>query len=115
MCTNIGITGTSIDPFGQVLIGSVSDDPYDIRTHVVVERSRGAYGFIGTELAALADTVSMPDYNRSVAGWPTRALNEKGLGYTWTFAPEKPANVAPPGAYKSSAAWAEIMRHCATV
>jgi Acyl-coenzyme A:6-aminopenicillanic acid acyl-transferase len=115
MCTNIGLTGSSADPFGKVLIGGVSDDPYDIRTRVVVERSAHAYAFIGTELKALSDSVSMPGYNASVAGWPTRALNEKGLAYTWTFAHEKPENAAPADAYKSSTAWAEIMRHCATI
>ncbi len=115
MCTNIGLTGSSAEPFGNVLIGGVSDDPYDIRTRVVVERSTEGYAFIGTELKALSDDVSMPGYNDSVAGWPTRALNEKGLAYTWTFAHEKPENRAPASAYKSSAAWANIMRHCASV
>jgi hypothetical protein len=115
MCTNIGLTGGSAEPFGKVLIGGVSDDPYDIRTRLVVERSPGCYAFIGTELKALSDDVSMPDYNASVAGFPTRALNEKGLAYTWTFAHERPENLAPADAVKSSAAWAKIMRHCAIV
>jgi hypothetical protein len=114
MCTNIGLTGRKY-PFAKALIGGVSDDPYDIRTRVVVERSVHGYAFIGTELKALSEEVSMPGYNASVAGWPTRALNEKGLAYTWTFAHEKPENVAPADAFKSSTAWAEIMRHCATI
>jgi hypothetical protein len=114
MCTNIGLT-CSADSFAKVLIGGVSDDPYDIRTRVVVERSAHGYAFIGTELKALSDDVSMPGYNASVAGWPTRALNEKGLAYTWTFAHEKPENVAPADAFKSSAGWAQIMRRCATI
>ena len=114
MCTNIGLTGSKY-PFAKVLIGGVSDDPYDIRTRVVVERSVHGYAFIGTELKALSEEVSMPGYNASVAGWPTRALNEKGLAYTWTFAHEKPENVAPADAFKSSTAWAEIMRRCATI
>ena len=115
MCTNFGLTGASVDPFGKVLLGSVSDDPYDIRTRVVVERSGEGYAFIGTELAAVSSTVSLPDYNASVAGWPTRALNEKGLGYTWTFVAEKPDNAAPADGCKSADAFAEIMRTCATV
>jgi hypothetical protein len=115
MCTNIGLTGSSAEPFGKVLIGSVSDDPYDIRTRLVVERSPRCYAFIGTELKALSDDVSMPGYNASVAGFPTRALNEKGLAYTWTFAHERPENLPSADAIKSSAAWAKIMRHCAIV
>ena len=115
MCTNFGLTGTSAVPFGRVLLGGVSDDPYDIRTRVVVERSNEGYAFVGTELAALSSAVSMPEYNSTVAGWPTRALNEKGLAYTWTFVAERPENVAPAGGYKSSPAFAEIMRTCATV
>ena len=72
MCTNIGLTGSKY-PFAKVLIGGVSDDPYDIRTRVVVERSVHGYAFIGTELKALSEEVSMPGYNASVGGWPTRA------------------------------------------
>jgi hypothetical protein len=115
MCTNFGFTGTSAVPFGKVFLGGVSDDPYDIRTRVVVERSGHGYAFIGTELAAMSADVSMPDYNDSVAGWPTRALNEKGLAFTWTFVAEKPENQAPANGYKSAAACAEIMRTCSTV
>jgi hypothetical protein len=115
MCTNIGVTGTSAEPFGKSLIGSVSDDPYGIRTRVVVERPAQGYAVIGTDLAPLSEAVSMPDYSGTFAGWPTRALNEKGLAYTWTFAPEKPTNRAAAEAYKSSPAWSEIMRCCVNV
>ena len=38
MCTNIGATGDAVAPAGRAYIGGVSDDPYDIRTKLVVRR-----------------------------------------------------------------------------
>ena len=78
MCTNIGATGHSLYAGDRAYIGSVSDDPYDIRTRVVVERSAdaGSYDFIGTDLAPLAAEVSAAEYSDSVSGMPTRGLNE---------------------------------------
>ena len=53
MCTNIGATGASVLGGSKVYFGSVSDDPYDIRTRVIVEREAGGYAFVGTDLVPL--------------------------------------------------------------
>ena len=62
MCTNIGATGNSVAPKGGVYIGGVSDDPYDIRTKVIVRHPERGHAFIGTHLAPLAEA-SAQDYS----------------------------------------------------
>ncbi|MFO1349433.1 MAG: carcinine hydrolase/isopenicillin-N N-acyltransferase family protein [Gammaproteobacteria bacterium] len=113
MCTNIGATlglGKA-----SVLIGGVSDDPYDIRTKLIVRRPKKGYAYIGTYLAPLPGTASAAEYADSVSGAPTRGLNEQGLAFTWTLALEKPENQAPAGALKPHDCWDAVMRRAATV
>jgi len=115
MCTNIGATGLAASPGGGTWIGGVSDDPYDIRTTVVVRRPEEGFAWIGTHLAPLEAGASDQEYSDSVSGAPTRALNEAGLGFTWTLALEKPENRAPPGALKPHDLWHTVMTRCGTV
>ena len=115
MCTNIGATGHAAGPAGGTYIGGVSDDPYDIRTTVLVRRPAGGYAYVGTHLAPLESSASVEDYSDSVSGAPTRGLNEAGLGFTWTLALERPENRAPPGALKPHDLWHAVMTRCATV
>jgi hypothetical protein len=114
MCTNIGATGAAAIPAGRVYIGGVSDDPYDIRTKLIVCRPAAGHAFIGTHLAPLA-AASAQSYSDSVSGAPTRGLNEAGLGFTWTLAVEKPDNRDPEGAMKPHDVWAAVMTGCSTV
>lgn len=114
MCTNIGAT-LGLNHGGPVLIGSVSDDPYDIRTKVIVRRPDEGYAYVGTHLAPLPGTASAAEYSDEVSGAPTRGLNEKGLAFTWTLALEKSQNQAPEGALKPHDAWDQVMRRCANV
>lgn len=115
MCTNIAAAGGSVRDRGKPLIASVSDDPYDIRTKVIVERPADGYAYVGTALRALGSSVSAAEYSDSTAGTPTRGLNEKGLAFTWAFAWERPDHRPAPGGMKSHQAWGEVMRRCATV
>jgi hypothetical protein len=114
MCTNIGAAGDAVVPEGRVYIGSVSDDPYDIRTKLILRRPPGGHAFIGTHLAPLA-AASAQGYSDSVSGAPTRGLNEQGLAFTWTLALEKADNGDPEGAMKPHDVWAAVMTRCATV
>jgi acyl-CoA:6-aminopenicillanic acid acyl transferase len=115
MCTNVAAAGKSVRTAGAVYIGSVSDDPYDIRTRVVVERTPHAYAYLGTDLVPLSAATSAAEYAASTSGAPTRGLNECGLAFTWAYAWEKPENKPPPGGLKAHQAWGEVMRSCATV
>lgn len=115
MCTNVGATGASVQPNGKVYIGSNSDDPYDIRTRVIVKRPPDGYAYVGTDLASLSGDASAAEYSSSVSGAPTRALNEKGLAFTWALAFERPDHQPPEGALKPHAFWSTVMQRCATV
>jgi hypothetical protein len=115
MCTNVAAAGRSVRDPGKVFIGSVSDDPYDIRTRVIVERGRDGYAYVGTDLAPLSTAASAAEYARTTSGAPTRGLNERGLAFTWAYTWEKPENKPPLDAVKAHQAWGEVMRRCATV
>jgi hypothetical protein len=115
MCTNVGFTGVAVGEGSKVSIGSVSDDPYDIRTRVIVRRPRGGYGYVGTDLMVLSAASSAAEYSASVCGAPTRALNEEGLAFTWALAYERPENKADKGALKPHELWDAVMRKCSTV
>lgn len=114
-CVNVGATGRGALPPGTAYLGSVSDDPYDIRTRLVVRRPAGRYAFIGTELLALGAASSDPDYIAMVNGGPTRAINERGLAFTWTLAGEREDNHAADGALSPSRFWTTVMECCATL
>jgi hypothetical protein len=115
MCTNIGATGDAVTPAGRAYIGSVSDDPYDIRTKVVVRRPADRHAFVGTHLQPLVAAASAQAYSDSVSGAPTRGLNDAGLAFTWTLAVERKDNPDPAGAMKPHDVWAEVITRCATV
>ncbi len=114
-CVNVGATGSAAAPSGRAYIGSVSDDPYDIRTRLVVRRTPGRYAFIGTELVALASSNSDPEYLALINGGPTRGLNERGLAFTWTLAGEKADHRAPEGALSPARFWETVAESCASV
>src|SRR5262249_33126532 len=115
MCTNIGAVGRSASPRSRVYIGSVSDDPYDIRTKVIVRRPKNGYAYVGTDLRPLSSSVSAAEYSDSVSGAPTRGLNEKGLAFTWALVFESKQNQAPAGGRRPQQIWGEVMQRCATV
>lgn len=114
MCTTIGATGKGVAG-GGALVGSVSDDPYDIRTRVVVRRPQHGHAFIGTDLAPLESETSAAEYSASISGLPTRAVNDQGLAFTWALAFERRENAPSEGALKAQSLWTEVMTRCATV
>lgn len=80
MCTIFGrgeLAGCK-SPFG--FLASTSDDPYGVRTHVIAKSPLHAYRFIGTRIKSLKNTVPWE-------GMLTRALNEKGLAFTYSYVP----------------------------
>ena len=80
-CFLVGVTGTDANPAGDALIGSVSDDPYDIRTFLRVVRPPGAPRHIGTELVSMSErTLTERGYIAS-PGETTRGINEHGLAF----------------------------------
>jgi hypothetical protein len=115
MCTNISAAGRSLRDAAKVYIASVSDDPYDLRTRLVVVRPKSGYAYIGTDLSPITAVVSVESYSESTSGFPTRGLNEKGLAFTWAYAWENPDNPVLRHGRKANEAWDELMRRCATI
>ncbi|TRZ51705.1 hypothetical protein D4S03_04645 [bacterium] len=114
-CVNIGATGRSVIPREKVYIGSVSDDPYDIRTRIVVKRRPGVFSFVGTELVSVDPSVSDPEYMTMVKGAPSRGINEKGFSFTWTLTLEKAENKPPHRAMGPAELWANVLEGCGMV
>lgn len=81
-CFLIGATGDGVTKTGEALIGSVSDDPYDVRTFVRVVNPENAQSHIGTELISTSEhTLSERGYFAST-GETTRGVNQSGLSFT---------------------------------
>ena len=74
MCTNIGATGSSVGRTGKTYIGSVSDDPYDIRTKVVVRRNPTELGYIGTHLSPLNESIPIKRKFGLFSSLPLRSI-----------------------------------------
>lgn len=51
-CFLMGVTGRGVSANGEALIGSVSDDPYDVRTFLRQVKPAGWQAHIGTELVS---------------------------------------------------------------
>lgn len=69
-------------PSGSVLLASNSDDPWDVRTRLVVGQGSTGLKYVGTELLC-------PDSNVPWANMITRSLNEAGFAYTWAYVEPK--------------------------
>ena len=54
-CFLMGVTGPGVSVNGEALIGSVSDDPYDVRTFLRQVRPAGSQAHIGTELVSTTE------------------------------------------------------------
>jgi hypothetical protein len=95
-CANIATVVES--PGGpRWLLGSVSDDPYDIRTRVIVDQEPGGMKYVATELSSVAgQEMSQRGYvvNEGERG---RGVNQAGVGFTWAFAQESDAADVPGG------------------
>jgi hypothetical protein len=81
-CFLIGVTGPGISASGEALIGSVSDDPYDIRTFLRQVTPAGFQAHLGTELISTTEHTLTERGYFAHPGETTRGLNEHGLAFT---------------------------------
>jgi hypothetical protein len=82
-CVLIGATGDGVTVDGKALIGSVSDDPYDIRTVVrTITPGDGSHAHIGTELVSLTDETLLERGYLCSPHETTRGVNEAGVAFT---------------------------------
>ena len=114
-CFLIGVTGPGFSATGEALIGSVSDDPYDIRTFLRLVRSPGQLAHIGTELVSTTEhTLSERGYFAH-PGETTRGLNAGGLAFTcaMVFEKERAGGTLQPTSFADLTH--KMMRECDTV
>jgi Acyl-coenzyme A:6-aminopenicillanic acid acyl-transferase len=114
-CFLIGVTGPGITAQGDALLGSVSDDPYDVRTFLRTVAPADALAHIGTELVSTSEhTLTQRGYFAR-PGETTRGINASGLAFTCAMVIEaetvKAAREATPYADLTE----RMMRRCRTV
>jgi hypothetical protein len=88
-CFLIGVTGPGVSAHGEALIGSVSDDPYDIRTFFRLVRPAGSQAHLGTELISTTEHTLVERGYFAHPGETTRGINENGLAFTCAMVFEK--------------------------
>lgn len=113
-CTNVAVVGASLPRDRQWLVGSVSDDPYDIRTRVIVDKQPGGLKYVATELQPISD-VGMAERGYVVNEEErARGVNEAGFGFTWAFAQEEDTTPSADGL--SSGEFArQVLSNCTSV
>jgi len=114
-CFLIGVTGKEWTKTGNAYIGSVSDDPYDIRTFLKKVHYKNDVDHIGTELISTTEhTLSERGYFAR-PGETTRGLNSSGLGFTCALVEDDKTFDKP----KNLPAYADIteqmMKTCSSV
>ena len=85
----MGVTGPGITANGEALIGSASDDPYDVRTFLRQVKSAGSQAHMGTELVSTTENTLVERGYFAHPGETTRGINESGLAFTCAMVFEK--------------------------
>jgi hypothetical protein len=114
-CFLIGVTGRGFSLNGEALIGSVSDDPYDIRTFLRLVTPAEKLAHIGTELVSTSEHTLVERGYFAHPGETTRGLNAGGLAFTcaMVFEKELPERTLPATSFADLTQ--KMMRECATV
>ncbi|NGX58512.1 MAG: hypothetical protein K940chlam3_01419, partial [Chlamydiae bacterium] len=81
-CFLIGVTGPGFSKNGDALLGSVSDDPYDVRTFMKLVRPAGNLAHLGSELISTTEHTLTERGYFAHPGETTRGVNEAGLAFT---------------------------------
>lgn len=113
-CFLVGVTGKDYTENGEALIGSVSDDPYDIRTFLKYVPDKKDFSHIGTEL------ISTTEHTLTERGYfanpdeTTRGINKAGLAFTCAMVMEKEEVINKEGTPYHQLTTA-IMKKCSSV
>lgn len=113
-CFLIGVTGEGVSVDGDALLGSVSDDPYDVRTQLRTVRPAGALAHVGTELVSTTERTLADRGYFSHPNETGRGVNEAGLAFTIALALEA-ETARPAGAIDFADIVDGMMGRCETV
>jgi len=114
-CFLIGVTGSGFSRQGNPLLGSVSDDPYDVRTFMKLVRPHGRLQHIGTELISTTEHSLTERGYFARPGETTRGLNEAGLAFTCAMVIEDESIPKKLEATPYADITDQMMRQCKTV
>jgi hypothetical protein len=114
-CFLLGATGNGFTTDGNAIIGSVSDDPYDIRTFLREMRPEKSLPHIGTELVSTSEhTLSERGYFAR-PGETTRGLNQAGLAFTCAMIIEDETIPRDKSASNFADLTEKILKECLTI
>jgi hypothetical protein len=95
-CSNVAVVVGENEGSARWVIASVSDDPFDVRTRVIVDRD-GPLDYVSTELHP-AQTTGMAERGYVVAeGERGRGVNEAGFALCWAYVDEREVDPASQG------------------
>jgi hypothetical protein len=114
-CFLIGVTGPGVSARGEALIGSVSDDPYDIRTFLKLVKPAGFQAHLGTELISTTEHTLTERGYFAHPGETTRGLNKSGLAFTCAMVFEKESTEKTSQAILFADLTHKMMLQCETV
>ncbi len=114
-CFLIGVTGKGYTKKGVALLGSVSDDPYDVRTFVRSEHPQGLLAHVGTELVATRPPSFEERGFFCQEGETSRGVNAAGLAFNSALLFEDETQPKIPNPAPFSRLSRQIMEECHTV
>lgn len=114
-CFLIGVTGKAYTRDGEALLGSVSDDPYDIRTFVRSLHPLNRMAHVGTELVATKPPSFEERGYFCKAGDTSRGVNSAGLAFTCAMLFEDREQPKKPNSTSFSLLTKQMMEECRNV
>ena len=94
-CANVAAV-VDDDGLARWVIASVSDDPFDVRTRVIVDRD-GPLAYVSTELQPAQETGMAERGYVVVEGERGRGVNEAGFALCWAYVDERKVEAASRG------------------
>ncbi|PIS00930.1 MAG: hypothetical protein COT84_05060 [Chlamydiae bacterium CG10_big_fil_rev_8_21_14_0_10_35_9] len=114
-CFLMGATGKGITKHPEALLGSVSDNPYDVRTFLKIVHEPKLFTHIGTELTSTTERTLEERGYFARLGETTRGVNEKGLSFTSAIIFEKDTLSKPSNFMPFADVTEFIMKNCKSV
>lgn len=114
-CFLIGVTGKAYTIDGESLLGSISDDPYDVRTFVRSQNPQGYMAHVGTELIATRPPSFAERGFFCQNGETSRGVNAAGLAFTCAMLFEDEKQQKFPNRVSFSLLTKQLMEQCHSV
>ncbi len=114
-CFLIGVTGRGCTTNGEALLGSVSDDPYDVRTFVRIVHPEKGIAHVGTELVVTRPPSFAERGYFCEDGDTTRGVNAAGLSFTCALLFESETQPKNPHPISFSLLSRRLMNECRDV